>query len=202
MLPKKSLEGPKGLIILICCSALFWQACQESHKPRPKGYPRIEFPEEREFKRIEKDCPYSFKIPDNAVLTRETVSNKDRECWFDLIYPRYKAQVHLTYKPLNGDLQKFVRQSHRLAYEHQVKARDIRPEAIRIDSNDVFGTKYRIEGDVASNLQFFITDSTEHFLRGSLYFHSSPNADSLKPVIEYIDKDLDRMMKSFRWGGS
>lgn len=122
-----------------------------------------------------------------------------KECWFNLVYPRYKTQIHLTYKRLDGNLRKFVRQSHKLAYEHQVKARNIRPESIRYDSNRVYGTKYRIEGNAASNLQFFVTDSSKHFLRGSLYFMTEPNADSLRPVIEHIDKDIDHMMRTFRW---
>jgi gliding motility-associated lipoprotein GldD len=177
---------------------LIGQSCGGDGKPKPKGYPRIEWPEERNFRRTETDCPYSFEIPDNAVLTQKTVK-KEKKCWYDIVYPRYKAQVHLTYKPVDGDLRKHVRQSHRLAYEHQVKARNIRPESIRHDSTQVYGTRYRIEGNVASNLQFFVTDSSDHFLRGSLYFMTEPNADSLRPVIERIGSDIDHMLRTFRW---
>lgn len=194
---------PKGLLLSFVAASVLGMSCNGGGAPRPEGYPRIEFPNERTFKSVKKEnCPYSFEVPENAVLTQKTVEPRkdmNTDCWFDLVYPRYKAQVHLTYKNLDGDLRKFVRQSHRLAYEHQVKAQNIVPEKIRVDSNSVYGTKYRIKGEVASNLQFFITDSSEHFLRGSLYFMTEPNADSLQPVIEYVAEDLDRIFHSFRW---
>ncbi|MFB6257209.1 MAG: gliding motility lipoprotein GldD [Flavobacteriales bacterium] len=202
---KKRTKVLLPLTIILLFLFFFGSGCSENGTPKPKGYPRIELPEERDFRRTQKDCPFSFEIPDNAILTQKTVEkdrNLDTDCWFDLVYPRYHAQVHLTYKSLDGDLRKFVRQSHRLAYEHQVKARNILPERIHYDSNEVYGTKYRIKGNVASNLQFFITDSTQHFLRGSLYFMTEPNADSLRPVIDYIERDIDHMLKTLRWNKS
>ncbi len=177
-------------------------ACTNGGTPKPKGYPRIELKKEKDYERVEKDCPFSFEIPEDAVMTKKTVQKDPRhntDCWYDIVYPRYKAQIHLTYKHVDGDLRKFISQSHKLAYKHQVKARNILPSQIHNDSTEVYGTKYRIEGNVASNLQFFVTDSTEHFLRGSLYFMTEPNADSLRPVIQHIEKDVDHMLQTFRW---
>ncbi|MEY4458857.1 MAG: hypothetical protein RIT38_62, partial [Bacteroidota bacterium] len=34
---------------------------------------------------------------------------------------------------------------------------------------------------------------------GALYFDTTPNADSLAPVIDFIYQDLKQLVSSFRW---
>ncbi|MCR5455573.1 MAG: hypothetical protein K6F33_11355, partial [Bacteroidales bacterium] len=63
----------------------------------------------------------------------------------------------------------------------------------------VYGLLYGIKGNVASPLQFYITDSTRHFLRGSLYFNCSPNKDSLAPSVEFVRQDIERLFETLIW---
>jgi gliding motility-associated lipoprotein GldD len=65
----------------------------------------------------------------------------------------------------------------------------------------VYGTLFRVVGEAASQVQFFLTDSTDHFLVGSLYFYTRPNYDSLMPAAQYVENDLMRLMESFEWKG-
>ena len=95
-----------------------------------------------------------------------------------LSIPRHNATIHLTYKTLNTNLGSIIEESHKLAYDHAVKSDGIIEKEYRNDKNQVYGILYDIYGNSASNLQFFVTDSTNHFLRGSLYFNTIPNSDS------------------------
>ncbi|NOZ45910.1 MAG: gliding motility lipoprotein GldD, partial [Chlorobi bacterium] len=69
---------------------------------------------------------------------------------------------------------------------------------INYDDN-VYGILYDIKGNAASSINFFVTDSTQHFLRGALYFNSKPNKDSLAPVVDFIRKDIVHLMETFKW---
>ena len=75
----------------------------------------------------------------------------------------------------------------------------IRSARVLHDSVRVFGTYFEVEGDVASPMVFYLTDSTANFLYGSLYFDARPNADSLAPVTERIRQDMRHLMGTVRW---
>ena len=113
----------------------------------------------------------------------------------------YKAQLYVSYTDLNNDLAKHIEDSRELAVKHQVKASGLDEEVLINDSARVYGLLYDISGNSASAIQFYITDSTKHFLRGSLYFNCPPNIDSLKIVIDYIRTDIMHLIKTFKWKG-
>ena len=121
--------------------------------------------------------------------------------WKNIIYPRFKAEINLSYKHIdnNQELEKYLDDSWTLATKHQVKASGMPETPIRRDSAKVFGLMFEIEGNSASNLQFYATDSTHHFIRGALYFFAHPNYDSLAPVIEFLKKDVERMITTLKW---
>ena len=52
---------------------------------------------------------------------------------------------------------------------------------------------------MATPLQFYITDSTQHFMRGSLYFNHRPNPDSTAPVLDRMEADVRKLMETLRW---
>jgi len=90
--------------------------------------------------------------------------------------------------------------SRKLAYQHSVKAEAINEKLVKRDTAKVFGLLYDIEGlNTASSVQFFLTDSTNHFLRGALYFNLVPRNDSLSPVIKFIKKDITHLIETFKW---
>ena len=89
--------------------------------------------------------------------------------------------------------------SRALALKHIPKASGIDEQVIEVNSNKVFGTRYDVKGSAASPIQFYVTDSANHFLRASLYFYAAPNPDSIAPVLEFISKDIDHLLATIRW---
>lgn len=184
---KNVLLGISFLLLFISCS-------DENINPRPFGYFRIDLPE-AQYTEYDSDCPFRFEYSDLAKVEVKDES----KCWLNVYYPKYKATIYLTYIELDNNLKEQLDQTQKLTYEHQIKATRIDRILVEVDSNDVYGLKYRLEGDVASYIQFYITDSTDNFVRGALYFDTYVNSDSLRPVVEYMDKDIQHIITSFEW---
>lgn len=178
-------------ILLHLCILL--SACSDNYTPKPLGYFRIDLAE-KEYELFNNNCSYEFLIPKNSQ-----VINGKKDCWFNINYPQHNATIYLTYKALNSDLAPIIEESHKLVYDHSIKSDAIVETVYLNDQNKVYGILYDIHGNSASNLQFFATDSTNHFLRGSLYFNNIPNADSLQPVKDYIKEDLEVLIESLNW---
>ena len=92
-----------------------------------------------------------------------------------------------------------MEESRTLAYKHTIKADAIQEQVFMNPANRVYGLIYKIEGNAASPMQFFLTDSTSHFLRGALYIREVPNIDSLKPVIDFLEIDIIRLIETTSW---
>lgn len=188
---------------LITGALCFMTSCgdddDEIFIPKPKGYPRIAF-EEKAYKRYDSVCPYSFEIPTYSFIDNDKHLGAD-PCWLNINFPKYKAKVHLSYKTITNNLDTILDQSRDFAVKHQVKSTGIDETVIIRDSAKVYGLVYDISGNTASNLQFYLTDSTHHFMRGALYFDAVPNIDSLKIVVDYLRKDIVHMIKTFNWKG-
>lgn len=187
-----SISIPFLLFIL----AFAFGGCNEPPAPKPVGYYRIT-PPPKEYKVLEEapGCPYTFKHNTSAHWEK----NKHDSCWGDLVYPRLRARIQLTYRRVEGNLDTLLRESQDLAYSHTVKADGIREQVYSNTENDVHGMLFRMQGDVATATQFFVTDSTNHFLRGVVYFYAPPNADSLRPVNEYMAGEVVHLMETTRW---
>lgn len=145
-------------------------------------------------------CPYSFEYPDYASITPDS-SPRSEACFLNVTFKNFNGRLHLSYKEVNNNLAQFTEDAHMFVYKHTIKADAIDETIIHNDSTHVYGIIYDLKGNVASNIQFFLTDSNRHFLRGALYFGTTPNKDSLAPVIEFIRKDIVRIGESLRWGG-
>lgn len=183
-----------GLLVFIL---VFSVSCRKKYIPKQKAYFRIDFPEKK-YRHYESDCPFKFDYPVYSEIMKD--DDPDAEpCWLNMVFPGYKAIVHLSYKKINGNLTNYTEDAHKFAYRHSVKADAI--NEIFIDRKDagVYGMYYDIKGNTASSVQFYLTDSSSNFLRGALYFSVAPNKDSLAPVIDFIKKDIDNMISSFRW---
>lgn len=167
--------------------------------PKPKGYMRINLPDKKYYP-LECDCPYVFNYAANYSIV-EIKDNKEQRCFFTLHFPLFNATLYVSYLELlkNDNLKTHIENCHKLAYEHSIKASAIDQHAIIIDSTRVYGLLYDIKGNAASPLQFYVTDSTKHFLRGALYFNVKPNYDSVKPVLDFIKLDIDNMINTLKW---
>lgn len=178
-------------------------ACQPDYTPKPKEYPHIPIPDPA-YQIFQADqCPFTFEQSAYSEVQRDSqiVGFKPKEdCWVNLYYPDYNATIYLSYKQLSEDysLQRLRNDAHRLTYEHTKKADFIEPVYLETPFK-TFGVIYNVGGDAASSTQFFATDTLSHWLRGSLYFRNEPNADSLAPVIDFINQDIIHLIETIRW---
>jgi gliding motility-associated lipoprotein GldD len=188
-------------LLLISTTVFIIPSCgddeDEVFLPKPKGYPRIDFPE-KSYRLFDSVCPYKFEIPTYAYIDNDRHKGAD-PCWINVNFPKYNAQIHLSYKSVTNNLDTFLNDSRDFAIKHQIKATGLDETIIIRDSAKVFGLVYDISGNTASNIQFYLTDSTRHFMRGALYFNVAPNIDSLKVVVDYIRKDIVHLIKTFNW---
>lgn len=180
--------------LLLFCLLLF--SCDGNYTPKPRGYFRIDFPE-KTYHTYNEDCPFSFDYPVYAEV-RKDEERPGTYCWLNVVFPSFKGNLHISYKPVDGDFNSLVEDSRTLVYKHTVRADAINEKMISADGK-VYGMYYELEGNAASPLQFYLTDSSRHFLRAALYFYTVPRPDSLAPVAEFIKKDIEKLIGSFRW---
>ena len=174
--------------------------------PKPRSYPRVHYPE-RAYERVTTDyCDFSFDAPTSATIVREELFF-DRvppdSCWFDLrLDPALNGAVHFSYYPLGSyeDFEHIRDEAFELAGVHNKYASTIEEIAIHRQEADVHGVAFDIAGPAASPFQFFLTDSTNNFVRGALYFDAEVNPDSIAPVVAYVKEDIFKIVESFRWG--
>lgn len=168
-------------------------SCGEEPLPKPKAYLTLKYPTSS-YKNIATNCAYDFEISKQATIDIES------NCWATINYPSLKAKVHISYSEINDNLEAILKDIEKLTFEHTIKA-DAIPDAISYENYErkVFGKVYRIEGNVASNIQFSLTDSTNHMISAALYFYVKPNYDSILPAIKYLEKDIDHLVESLEW---
>jgi gliding motility-associated lipoprotein GldD len=193
------------LVILVSSFSIFVLSCSDDEDdevffPKPKAYPRIDFPI-KSYKLYDSVCPYSFEIPVYANIGKDKHPSAEA-CWINVNFPRFNAQIHISYKSVTNNLDTFLNDSRDFAIKHQIKATGLDETIIVRDSAKVYGLVYDISGNTASNVQFYLTDSTRHFMRGALYFNTVPNIDSLKIVVDYLRKDILHLIQTFKWKGN
>lgn len=174
-------------------------ACgDDDYYPKPRGYFRIETPE-KQYVAMDSNLAYAFEYPVYARLEQDPVTERNHN-WLNLSFPQFKGTVHLSYKPVNDNLAVYIEDSHEFVNKHIPKANSIKTRTYVNDSAKVYGLVYEIKGaGAATPLQFYLTDSTKHFIRGVLYFKAKPNNDSLAPVIDFVEQDINHLIETFRW---
>ncbi len=186
------------LVFVIFLFLIMLMSCDENYIPRKRGYLRIDLPE-KSYQLFDSTYPYSFEYPVYAKIVTD-ISMQSEPYWMTIHYPGLKGKIYLSYKRVNGNLVQLLEDSRDLAMKHIPKADAINNRIIKKPENHVYGLLYEIEGvQAASPCQFFVTDSLQHFIRGSLYFDVIPNNDSLKPVIDFVKKDIDHLIETIRW---
>ncbi len=177
------------VVFLIAMTLL---GCKEDTLPKPKGFLSLDYPSPQ-YRSFDENCPYLF---DRNVYSK--VQDKGN-CAMDLDYPAMRATIHLSYKPVQNNLNALLRDAQKLAIDHTIRAEGIVDQPfVNVDSS-VYGMFYSIAGNAASQSNFYVTDSVQHFLTGSLYFHAKPNYDSIYPAAVYLQKDIRRIMESLEW---
>lgn len=187
----------KPVFIFLLVSSVIISSCKNDYTPKPRGYLKVSYPV-KAYTRFETDAPFSFELPVYSQIVPDSSPNAE-QWWYNILFPDFDGTIYLSYKSIDDNLGKFIEDSRILAYKHSIKAESI--EETPVINNDIplFGIIYDLKGNTASSLQFFLTDSINHFLRGSLYFNTTPNQDSLAPVVSFLREDLEVMINSFEW---
>nr|WP_308472292.1 gliding motility lipoprotein GldD [Mucilaginibacter phyllosphaerae] len=186
-----------ALILMV----LFIAACggNADYAPKPRGYYRIVLPK-KDYREYTGGCPFTFQYPKYGKIEQDKSANA-KPCWQNIQFAQFNATLHLSYQPVTSkkEFNELIEDAHKLSFKHTVKATSIDEGIIRYPDRKVYGIYYTIDGNAASSAQFYLTDSTHHYLRGALYFNSEPRLDSIQPVLNFIKKDVDVMIKSFKW---
>lgn len=186
---------------------LLLAACGDNHdySPKPRGYFRIELPK-KAYRDFVSDYPFTFKYPTYAVIQKDTQTRIPARLvtmthLLNVKFPQFDGTLHLSYETITSKkvFNELVEDAHRFAFKNTVKATDIEQRNISIPANKVYCVYYAIGGNSASSVQFYLTDSVKNYLRGALYFNTVPRLDSIQPVLNFVKKDIDVMIGSFKW---
>lgn len=189
------------LFFLLC---FIFQSCEDViYSPKPRGFPKVDYPEKKYISFGADYCDFTFERPEYAVIEQDLKFFDEKPvhpCWFDISIPQFDARIHCSYYPIDKDnsFDKLTNDAFVMANKHNLKANYIDDLIIR-KPNGTGGILFNIEGPVASSFQFYLSDSTEHFIRGALYFNTQARPDSLKPVIEFVKTDIMHMINTFEW---
>ncbi len=171
-------------------------SCRQVTTPRPYGYRRIVLPEAA-YSPLQAKEPYWFEISDYAQW--QPIPNKEKGEWMNIHYDVLNADIHCSYMPVRGNLRDLTDDAVRFVYKHVSQASAIPEREFVNDKAKVYGIFFSLEGNTASPYQFFLTDSTRHFFRGAAYCNCRPNADSLRPVLDYLEADIIHLIETFEW---
>ena len=180
---------------------MFW-SCGEDYVPKPKAQLRLEYPNA---KYVDADLKLPFTFDKNLLAQKITLKELEaptESYGVNLEYPALKGTIFLTYKAINKDeknLRDFLRDAQKFTLEHTKKADEIPAYPYENKERKVYGMLSEVKGNVASPAQFYVTDSINHFLTGSLYFYAKPNYDSILPAANYLQKDIKRIMETVTW---
>ncbi|MCE2740936.1 MAG: gliding motility lipoprotein GldD [Sphingobacteriales bacterium] len=183
-----------SFIVLVSCSS------ENQTTPRPRGFQRIDYPN-KEYDRFYLDaCHYSFELPKYGMVKADPYPAAE-ECWYNIYYKPFGATLHLSYRTIKNraDLFKLLNDSREMVFKHVMRADQIIENYI--NKPNYHGIYYELDGSTATNAQFYVTDSTQHFLRGSLYFNTRTNQDSIAPVLKFLKADMLRLIETLNWEG-
>jgi len=207
------------LIAVIFLSIIFCN-CNSTYTSKKRGYFKIDFPEKKYVKFYQPDFPYSFEYPAYARIIKDSTyfeRNPDNPYWINIDFPSFKGKIFISYKTIGGasnykvktaagykdssginSFDKLVDDSYKLSYKNDIKAYSI-IDSVMHTPNHLTGIFFSLTGNVATAKQFFLSDTTKHFLRGALYFDAAPNEDSLKPVNDFLQQDMKHIINTVQW---
>ena len=173
-------------------------SCHEQYTPKLRGYERIDFPKRNYHKQEVEGCNYGFELADFAFIKPDPYPGAEA-CWHNVHFPSFGATLHLSYKKIGSrpELFKLINDSRTMVYKHVMKADEIIENYI--SQQGKHGIFYELNGNTATNAQFYVTDSTSHFLRGSLYFTEKTSEDSLAPSLHFLKIEMLHMIQTLHW---
>ncbi|HRI77979.1 MAG TPA: gliding motility lipoprotein GldD [Cyclobacteriaceae bacterium] len=184
---------------ILAAAGLIISSCSTNYQPKPIGYNRLILPVAA-YQHSPDTLPYQFEYSQHARLVKDSSWMRGKH-WVEIYYPELKSTIHVTYKSIHHDanlLKEFLKDAYVLTAKHQVKAYAIDETIVKTPSGKT-AIIAELEGEVPSQFQFTLTDSTENFLRGAVYFNVKVQNDSLQPAIEYMKKDAMHLVNTLVW---
>lgn len=190
-------------IAIVPCFLFFFLSCNNDYTIKPRGYFKIDFPQKAYQKFDSPSYPYSFEYPVYGEIINDSLffdEKAENPFWININFPRFNGKIYISYKEIGRNkLDSLVNDAFTMSYkQHTYKASAIEPIPFTTPNN-LNGIYFSLKGNTATANQFFITDSTRHFLRGALYFDAVPNEDSLRPVNNFLQKDLQHLINTLQW---
>lgn len=198
------LKNSSVYFFIFCICSIIWCSCEEeSYTPKPRGYYKIDLPEKKYITFDQPGYPYSFEMPAYGTIIKDTMffdQKTENPWWINIDFKDLGGKIYISYKEINkvNNLPKLLEDSYQMSHYHSKRA-DFINEPEFHTANNVHGLFYEVGGNAASAFQFFATDSVKHFLRAALYFDTTPNADSLKPVNEFLEEDMVHLVNTLKW---
>lgn len=191
----------KIVYLSIIGMALLMGACTHTdYTPKPKAYLRFDMPEKAYHTYDTAALPFTFECADSAYVVWK--QNDRRTKYLDIFYPQYQGVINLTYKAVKdeNDLRALIDTASRMLALHHDQASGEKEATLLDPKGRVYATIVKLNGkNTGCTYQFWLTDSTRHFLRGALFLNYTPNNDSLAPVIEYLQADIDQLVETLQW---
>ncbi len=206
--------------LLIACCLFIFASCNSTYTSKQKGYFKVDFPERRYLKFEKEGFPYSFEYPAYASVVKDSTyfdNSPDDPYWINIDFPLFQGKIFISYKTIGGksvykkrtgktysdsfainSFEKLVNDAYKLTYKNEVKAYSIE-DSVMHTPKKVTGVFFKVGGSVATSKQFFLSDTTKNFLRGALYFNTTPNEDSLAPVNAFLQQDLNHLINTLQW---
>lgn len=189
-------------LLIISTFCIFSLACNSPYLPKQKGYEKIKFPAKKYQTFSDINAPYTFEYPVYARIDRKINYFGDYQQtkgWLNINFPAINATIYVSYNDIKpNQFEALIKDAYTFANNHNIKANLIE-DSLFTTENGVKGVFFHIGGNVATNYQFFLTDSVHHFFRGALYFDTTPNEDSLAPINAFLFKDLTHLVNTFKW---
>lgn len=186
----------KSSLILLVSVLFLSVSCSTKERPIPKPptYLELIFPE-RVYNSYTDECGYSYTKPGYFSVKNSASSSCNRNIDFEGL----NGTLFISRIDMDTSLAAYVNYSIDKVDEHKVKATAIFDTTFIHQEKRVFGTFFELQGNVASPFQFYVTDSTDRFINGVVYFNTRPNYDSIKPVLDFVKEDLYRFINTLEW---
>lgn len=206
MLASVNIFEPTRTFVFFIVTIFLLYSCEEKvYTPKPRAYPKVEYPTNEGFQLFDKEyCNMKFEYPSYTQIAKDEFFFDDKprsECWFDMITPSLNSAVHCSFIPISSKdpLDELIKDSYELISKHNIKADYIDEFVVNKKEQKVYGICFEAHGPVASNFQFYLTDSVDNFFRGSLYFNTQTRPDSIAPIADFLKRDIMHLVNTFEW---
>ena len=195
--PASYFLHPASCILYLASCLLLLASCNSTYTSKKTGYYKVAFPEKKYQLFSKEGVPYTFEYPVYASVVKDSTyfeSDPESPYWYNIDFPEFNARIFLSYKQVgnkslykikqpNGQYKdsfginifdKMVADAFKLTNKNDVVSTSIKETPIKTPNN-ISGVFFKVGGNAATAMQFFLSDTTKNFIRGALYFNSTPN---------------------------